>query len=443
MNQFARHAMAAVQAYAFLTSAAIAGEPPVGQSQTAAVTPLLGPHGVVREVAAFTTERGEHALLVLFVTSAVGPPPNFNFDEVLSCPEEVSGEPLAGTYHLALVIDGRLINELPIPAPCDRLDATDSVMSLPLRNRAWLNYWHWGQGKQIEYGTSEGNHIDSTHLLALADYTGEGHAWQVRLIQAGCSCGHLDTLLAGYSARQRRVIIYPIVLGPLRTYWQDGLFPSPTEKRGSPIVRHLGCDHGSETEWIDTFVYDLRQEAWVQTRHMQRACPFAEAGVTAAVTPAPAATPIVLQMGSASGRPGEQASVEVRLAAGGQPLSAVQFGLLVNPDVPFALSARGDVQCEAQGERWTSSSVSLSPHHCTSTNAPRCQWAAMVDIGLKDEDAVPDGVMLWRCTLAIPPGARAGKQPLAVVEASATLPDGRRALITATDGMVTVAPPAR
>jgi len=160
---------------------------------------LVGPEKRLRDYAPFVTERGEHANLVLFVTDAVDPPTDAQLEDIPTCPGMVMAIPLRGTYHVALVVSGRLINEVAIPPaysyPLFRLWELppglpdDPTLALPMKNTAEFNYVFWGQGQRT---TSK--KIEPTKLIKLADFNGDGHAWEFRLVQPG-ACGHYATLL--------------------------------------------------------------------------------------------------------------------------------------------------------------------------------------------------------------------------------------------------------
>jgi len=136
-----------------------------------------------------------------------------------------------------------------------------------MKNTAEFNYVFWGQGQRT---TSK--KIEPTKLIKPADFNGDGHAWEFRLVQPG-ACGHYATLLAGYSARQRMAILFPILVHEHRVYWGDNLFPHPSTPNATKIKRVWQCgDHGSETHTERDYAYHPRREAWSLTRERMRAC---------------------------------------------------------------------------------------------------------------------------------------------------------------------------
>ena len=244
-----------VAAYA---TEAVADSTPVQASLQA----VLGPTRRLRDYASFVTEKGERATLLLFVMDGIELPAKEPLEEILDCPSMVEGIPLRGNYHVGLVVGAKLINEIAIP----RI-RPDWVLAFPLKNEATFNHCFWGQGEETESIAFE-----ATKLIRLADFTGDGHAWEFRLVQPNV-CGHLYTLLAGYSPRQRRAIVYPIVRERKRWYWEEDLFPSPEKPNATNVrtVWHCG-DHGVEIQTEKVFVYNPRQEGWVLASDRSTEC---------------------------------------------------------------------------------------------------------------------------------------------------------------------------
>lgn len=213
------------------------------------IAKLLGPDRRLRDFEAFTTERGEPAFLVLFVTDPHDPPADYDLSDAHSCPEELYGIALDGIYHVALVLGSQLVNEIPIPG-----SLPDSPrVSLPLRNTRYANYWYWRQGEPIKFDVPGANVVEPTKLIHLADFNGDGHAWEFRLLQYG-ACGHNDTLLAGYSPKQRHAMVYPIITGKDAMYWHGNFFRPPGEVMSNPMHYDFQCgDHGADVQSDEDF----------------------------------------------------------------------------------------------------------------------------------------------------------------------------------------------
>lgn len=243
----------------------IVGEAPERVRELAALAPA---GATLRDVATFETEKREPAALLLWVTDAQPIPDEADLD---SCPGQAAGVPLTGVYHLGLAIGGALVNEVALPA----LGPDDGpALSLPVAHTAYYNHEHWGQGPAIAFDGPGADVVGPTRLLRLADYTADGHAWEVRFIGFVAACGHLETLLAGYSEKQRKVILHPIVSGAETRYWHDNLFASPDAKHAVRIDWTWPCgDHGADHFDRETFRFDRVRERWSRTSASSSRCP--------------------------------------------------------------------------------------------------------------------------------------------------------------------------
>lgn len=391
---------------------------------------LLGPEKRVRDSVSFTTEKGETAALVLYVTDvqAVGGEENDEIAPPVSCPQEVPGIPLAGVYHVALIVDGKLVNEITIPAPGG---GADGPMALPLRNLPSLNYEHWGQGKPVEDDAEE-RKTEPTKILRLADYNGDGRAWEFRLVQSGAFCGHLATLVAGYSAKRRAVVIYPILSGPFRSEWSDNFFPHPTKGAGTKLETTFRCgDHGNEKEVWQEYLYGPEREAWVLRRHRERACEGMDK--IAEKTPAPLASPITLAVGSAEGAPGEEVSIEVMVDTGDAAVDRIEHAIVVDPRVSVAFVG---LDFERGSSDWDAADTGLGPIHCASELVETCEWAFQMRLDGKFHGRS----ILYALRLAIPNDAAPGFYPLRNVDVVAQNAKGERLALTGADGKLVVRP---
>ena len=247
---------------------------------------LLGAGKTVRDFARFRTERNEPAMLVLYLTAAEeGYSACFYDDDPAGGPymgcdyEGVTW--LEGAYFAALVVDGKIINSVSLspegwpfhrygpPPRARRSQSPDSVQGpeirqLPLTGYHGLNHGLWGQGKDCTTDDPCFGQIERTKLVHLADYNCDGHAWEFRLVQYAAS-GHEDTTLVGYSARRRKVIVYPIIANGERQESYDNFFPSPDHPGAQLVHYHSGPGHGSDTRVDREFIYDPAEEAWRMT----------------------------------------------------------------------------------------------------------------------------------------------------------------------------------
>jgi hypothetical protein len=235
---------------------------------------ILGHGRRLRDFAAFTTEHGEPAFLVLFLTQPIfEPSPDEKLEEPMSCPEMVEGIALGGIYHVGLVINGRLVNEVRIPRSTpNEPEPPVPTIDFPLRNTPDSNYRDYGQAP-ARVGSASGD-VEPTKLIKLADYNGDGHAWEFRLVRTEGGCSGVETLLAGYSASQGRAILYPVIVGKDLSYWYPDFFPPPTEPNAATVhYEPSACQFSSsETEGDAQFEYNPSLEAWILTRVETHLC---------------------------------------------------------------------------------------------------------------------------------------------------------------------------
>lgn len=276
----------------------------------------------MRDHATFRSERDEPALIVLYASEVTEPEPAAELDEPITCPSYIAGIPLTGLYHLALFIGDELVNRLDVPAAGAWVDGK---LRLALRNVRWSNHLFWGQGEPVEPDDPRGRIVEPTKLLKLADYNGDGRAWELRLVESGGSCGHYQTVLAGYSARQRKLILFPIVAGAAVRYWHLDFFPSPLATPATSVRQVWPCgDHGNPLLGENDFEYNPHLEAWVRTGTVDRLC---LAGYMPGGVAPESDTEVLLEIGSARGRPGGTVEVPVRLVPNGIAVSALEIDL--------------------------------------------------------------------------------------------------------------------
>ena len=206
-----------------------------------------------RDSVAFTTERGEKAKLVLYIRN--GRRGTATLDDLQTCPGQVEGVPLAGSYSLALFVKNKLVNEVDLESP------DGEPLRLPLRNLVTSNNSLYGGRKPRS--VADDTKIEPTKLVNLRDVTGDGKAWEFRLAGGYESCGHFSTILAGYSPLTGRAAIFPVEIDAKSTKWTTNVFPSPATQAVSPLRWVWPCgDHGSETEDRLTITFDPAIETW-------------------------------------------------------------------------------------------------------------------------------------------------------------------------------------
>jgi len=168
-----------------------------------------------------TCDGSRNRTLVLWMLDPRKNPTNYPPDEMYSCPEQTRGSHYSGSTRVSLIDSAtrRVINTLKISAAQSEEDSFD----LPYAIRRG---YYYRVPARVKPGTEA-----KPSLIWLRDYNGDGKALEFALFDA-LACMGLETTLIGYSAKQDRVIQYPISLevfdGVKRTTkvspWADYLF---------------------------------------------------------------------------------------------------------------------------------------------------------------------------------------------------------------------------
>ena len=160
-------------------------------------------------------------MLVLWMLNPRKNPTNYAPDEIYSCPEQSRGSHYSGATRVSLIDSAtrRVINTVKISVAQSDEDSFD----LPYAIRKG---YYYRVPARVKTGIEA-----KPKLIWLRDYNGDGKALEFALFDA-LACMGLETTLIGYSAKQDRVIQYPISLevfdGAKRTTtvsaWADYLF---------------------------------------------------------------------------------------------------------------------------------------------------------------------------------------------------------------------------
>ena len=142
----------------------------------------------------------------------------------------------------------------------------------------------------------------------------------------------------------------------------------------------------------------------------------------AAQTPTPTAAGVVsVDVGSATGKPGEQITVEVTLHTAGFAVAGVQNDISF---LPVIVSLVGCAVNPAIGKDLTQFGLS---------------FAGLRAIILGDNvDPIPDGALLYTCTFTVPPGALPGDWPLTISRVVASSPFGEALPAQGSNGIVVI-----
>lgn len=198
----------------------------------------------------------------------------------MSCSDGDFGQTVEGTYKLALVRDGHIVNEVNIPFP-DFDKWPDHKLETPTSDGA-IGYVDMNDPKGVwkaegaltlrqprcvldeSYGesTCKGSGIDflETRQLNLADLTGDGLPYEVRFMTEYISCGNDYYVIAGYDRATDRVMIYPVID-------TDGEHPSYKNfnpRADGTVIDDSGCDHGATRHSITNFKFDQKRNGYVE-----------------------------------------------------------------------------------------------------------------------------------------------------------------------------------
>lgn len=206
--------------------------------------------------------------LVIYIQDPVIEPED-DPDIYYTCPGEVNGQSISGEYHLALFKNGRFVNDVIIPD--DESGVSPRRQGIVFRQLKGLIHRHYGEYQPLD--ETEAQQLVEVKLLRLTDLNGDGlpHEFQLKVYLA--ACGHVQVLTAGYSAKQKKAVVYPILEQGNRDpyYWHDNFYP---DENGTVHWRFQCGDHANNIDARKTFEFDQEKEAYVLTSHSETPCGF-------------------------------------------------------------------------------------------------------------------------------------------------------------------------
>jgi len=157
--------------------------------------------------------------------------------------------------------------------------------------------------------------------------------------------------------------------------------------------------------------------------------------------PTPTAEPsetLLLEVGSASGDPGDRVTIDVRLRTGGQTVSGAQVDIGFAPVARVVPGPSGSPDCTFGSDPNVAgfSSIGFQPPGC----ADDCSGIRGI-ILTADLSPFPDNALLMSCTLEIAADASPGTYALPASNLIAASPQGQRLELAGTDGSITVRGP--
>jgi hypothetical protein len=137
----------------------------------------------------------------------------------------------------------------------------------------------------------------------------------------------------------------------------------------------------------------------------------------------------VLAVGSAAGARGETVQFDVSLHTGGHAVAGTQNDLLFDPAVAVAARANGRPDCTVNPAiEKNASAFVFSPSGCRA--GFDCKGLRAIVVATDNVDPIPDGSLLYSCSVTIPSDAAPGTYPLIAAGVFASGPNGDQVPIT-------------
>jgi len=138
----------------------------------------------------------------------------------LSCPGMILGDSIIGKYHLSLIQNGQIINDLTLPEFYDN------------NNRLELTYKNYTDGWPSEGETKQKEIIK---LLDFQDLTGDGLDYEFLLTTTTGGCSLYNRLVGAYDPDQNKAVLY-----------SNWLFRFEPDSSGKSYYLFDCGDHGNE-----------------------------------------------------------------------------------------------------------------------------------------------------------------------------------------------------
>jgi len=143
----------------------------------------------------------------------------------------------------------------------------------------------------------------------------------------------------------------------------------------------------------------------------------------------------VVEVGSASGEPGDRVHIEIRLHPGAEEVSGIQADIAFDPAAAFVRGPSGRPDCVFGTDPSVAgfSSTGFQPPFCTDD----CT-AVRIIILKTDAGPLPEDALLLTCAVDIAADAAPGTYPLSLSFLGATTPEGQWLDLGGIEGSVTV-----
>lgn len=158
--------------------------------------------------------------------------------------------------------------------------------------------------------------------------------------------------------------------------------------------------------------------------------------LAAGILGASAAQAAKVNIGSASGAPGDTVTFDATLSSEGTDVAGLQVDIAFDASARIAARANGRPNCTVNPEiNKPASSAAFRPPGCT---GDACNAVRIIVLSTEDVDVIPDGSTLFTCTVAISAEATAGAKALTGSNAIFSTPAGGRVDGSTTAGAITV-----
>ena len=144
-----------------------------------------------------------------------------------------------------------------------------------------------------------------------------------------------------------------------------------------------------------------------------------------------------VEVGSATGAPGQQVQFSVVLRTAGQSVAGVQDDIAFDSiNTPVAATGAGRPDCTVNPDiNKEATGFSFQPPGCTGTG---CTAFRALVLSFSNVDPIADGSVMYTCKVNISPGAAGGTYPLVVSNVGMSTPEGQAIESTGTDGAIIV-----
>ena len=218
-------------------------------------------------------------------------------------------------------------------------------------------------------------------------------------------------------------------------------------RRGSPGYRPGGRGRLRRPgAWLDTrrltlVLRSVRAEARriAAVNNSLRGCPSSSTTTAPRMAIAQGSAGVIIVVGETEGAPGDFVSFDVTLDTGGLGVAGTQNDIAFDPSTPIAAAGNGNPQCRVNPNIDKSATTfRFQPPGCEDTGIGLCTGIRALVLSLSNVDPIPDGSVMYGCSVAIATDAPAEIFPLVNDNVVSSDPEGIPLPTLGEDGAVTV-----